>query len=128
MADVRPFRGIRYNPDRFAQLSPLMSPPYDVIDRALQEKLYGQSPYGIVRIDFGKDEPGDDEKSNRYTRAASLFEAWRKEGVLVREDAPALYCVEEDYTGEFGRPCTRRGFLASVRVEDAESGVYRPHE
>ena len=128
MADVRPFRGIRYNPEKFNDYKSLITPPYDVIDGKYQEELYERSPHNIVRIDFGKVQPGDDDNNNRYTRAAKTFNAWLGEDVFVRDSEATLYYVEEDYKGEFDKPCTRRGFLAAVRVEDADSGVYRPHE
>lgn len=126
--DVRAFRGIRYDAAKAGDVSLLVSPPYDVIDAKLQRELYERSPYGIVRIDFGIEEPGDDAQKNKYTRAAAAFEAWKKDGVLRADAEPCLYYVEEDYKGEFGASMTRSGFLGSVRVETAESGVYRPHE
>lgn len=128
MADVRPFKGIRYNSEKFKDISSLMSPPYDVIDEAFQRRLYDRSPFGIVRIDFGIVNPCDSETDNRYTRAGKIFAEWQAEKVLLADRNPSLYYVEEDYEGEFGKRCTRKGFLAAVRVEDAESGVYRPHE
>jgi len=128
MADVKPFRGIRYNPEKFSDYKSLITPPYDVIDSNYQDELYSREPHNIVRIDYGKTLPEDNDTSNRYTRAAKTFSTWLEDGVLVRDAEPALYYVEEDYKGEFDKPCTRRGFMAAVRVEDADSGVYRPHE
>ncbi|TAL17144.1 DUF1015 domain-containing protein [bacterium] len=128
MADVRPFRALRYNPGKIGNLSLVTSPPYDVIDEEFQQRLYARSPYGIVRIDYGAVFPCDTEKENRYTRSKKIFSQWLDEKILVRDTEPSLYYVEEDYAGEFGKPCTRKGFLAAVKVEDAESGVYRPHE
>ena len=37
MADVRPFHGIRYNPERTSDLSLVICPPYDVISPSDQE-------------------------------------------------------------------------------------------
>ena len=128
MAEVREFRGIRYNEEKTGDLSLVVAPPYDVIDEELQELLYNQSRYGIVRIDYGKVEYGDDEDENRYTRASYLFREWRREGIFKQDREPSLYYVEEDYKGESGVLTTRCGFLGAVRVKDAESGVYRPHE
>jgi uncharacterized protein (DUF1015 family) len=48
--------------------------------------------------------------------------------VLVRDEAPALWALEQDYTGPDGRRRTRRGFFARVRVEDYGPGRIRPHE
>ena len=50
MALVKPFRAIRYNPDRIPDLRAVVSQPYDRISDDLQERYYQLSPYNIVRI------------------------------------------------------------------------------
>ena len=40
MALVKPFRAIRYNPDRIPDLRAVVSQPYDRIDDDLQERYY----------------------------------------------------------------------------------------
>ena len=40
MPSVAPFRGLRYDPKHVGNLSQVIAPPYDVIDAALQTKLY----------------------------------------------------------------------------------------
>src|SRR4051794_8015453 len=49
MPDVRPFRGVRYDMTRVGAMSDVVAPPYDVIDPALQERLYQASPYNVIR-------------------------------------------------------------------------------
>ena len=49
MADIRAFRGLRYDLGRAGPLSDLVAPPYDVIDAALQEALYDRSAYNEPR-------------------------------------------------------------------------------
>ena len=46
----------------------------------------------------------------------------------MTDDAPALWPIEQDYTGPDGAARTRRGFLARVRVEPYGAGRIRPHE
>lgn len=128
MADVRPFSGIHYDISKIGDLSSVVSPPYDVIDPQYQDKLYEASPYGIVRIDYGKSFEGDDENVNKYARSKETYEKWIEDGIFVRDPSPTIYYVEEDYEGEFGGVATRSGFMAAVRLEDADSGVYMPHE
>ena len=48
--------------------------------------------------------------------------------MLVRDQTPALWTIEQDYTGPDGRARTRTGFFARVRVEDYGPGRIRPHE
>ena len=42
--------------------------------------------------------------------------------------SPALWALEQDYTGPDGRRRTRHGFFARVAVEDYGPGRIRPHE
>ncbi len=122
MAEVRPLNALHYDPARTGGLQLVVAPPYDVIDTAQREELQARSPYNIVRIDL----PHAD--GDPYAAAAQLLAAWRAEGVVVRDDQPALWALEQDYTGPDGRARTRRGFLARVRVEEYGAGRIRPHE
>ena len=45
---------------------------------------------------------------------------------LVRDREPALWALEQDYTGPDGRRRTRHGFFARVRVEDYGAGPDPP--
>ena len=84
MPEIQAFRGIRYNLGRVGSLSDVVTPPYDVIGPELQDHFYKLHPNSFIRIDLNKIEPGDDdEKNNRYTRAAKFYKQWRDEGVLV---------------------------------------------
>src|SRR5262245_50416896 len=114
MADIRAFRAFRYNLGRVGSLSDLVAPPYDVIDAGLQQALYDRSPYNVVRLILNKEEPGDNDRVNRYTRAARYLRDWQIEDVLNQDSAPALYVYHQDFEIE-GRRFTRRGFLARVR-------------
>ncbi|MGZ4104212.1 MAG: DUF1015 family protein, partial [Actinomycetota bacterium] len=77
MAEIFPFRGIRYDPSAVGDLARVVAPPYDVISDADRDELEAASPYNVVRLILGRDEPGDDERSNKYTRARGLLETWQ---------------------------------------------------
>jgi len=121
MAEILPLRAVHYNPDRVGDIGTVVAPPYDVIDAAQREALLAGSPHNVVAIDLPQ---GDDP----YEQAARTFAAWQDDGVLVRDEQPALWAVAQDYTGPDGRPYTRQGFFARVRVEDYGPGRVRPHE
>jgi uncharacterized protein (DUF1015 family) len=123
MADVRPFRGFRYDLGRVGSLSAVVAPPYDVIDAALQKKLYDASPFNAVRVELTADAPGDD----RYTTAARTLSGWLEDGVLRQDTARSLYVYEQEFTAE-GSTYTRRGFLGRVRLEPFGTGRVFPHE
>ncbi len=127
MADVRPFRAFRYELGRVGALSDVVAPPYDVIDAPMQEALYRQSPYNVIRLILNKEEPSDSETENRYTRAARFLREWQADDVLVQDSARALYVYHQEFEVE-GRRYTRKGFLARVRLEPFGSGRIYPHE
>jgi uncharacterized protein (DUF1015 family) len=127
MADLRAFRGFRYDLGRAGALSELVAPPYDVIDAPLQQKLYDQSPYNSIRLELTKDEPGDTATSNRYTRAAQALNGWINDNVVRQDTLRNLYVVEQEFTVE-GRSYKRRGFIARVRLELFGTGRIFPHE
>jgi uncharacterized protein (DUF1015 family) len=126
MAEMRPFRGIRYDLAQVGALSDVVAPPYDVIGPELQDRLYDASPYNVIRLELNREEPGDDPAS-RYTRAAAFLKDWRKKGVLREDDQPALYVYHQNYEVE-GRSYNRRGFFARVRLEPFGEGRIYPHE
>jgi uncharacterized protein (DUF1015 family) len=127
MPEVRPFRGVRYDVAQVGALSNVVAPPYDVIDPALQERLYQDSPHNIIRLELNRAEPGDSETENRYTRAAGYLHKWLREGVLRADEHPAFYLYEQTYEVE-GQIHTRKGFFARVRLEPFGAGKIFPHE
>jgi uncharacterized protein (DUF1015 family) len=127
MADIRAFRGFRYDLGRAGPLSDLVAPPYDVIGPDLQQILYDRSPYNAIRLELTKDEPGDTPTRNRYTRAAQALSGWQNENVLRQDTLRNLYVVEQEFTVE-GRTFRRRGFMARVRLEPFGTGRIYPHE
>ncbi|MBE0466388.1 MAG: DUF1015 domain-containing protein [Candidatus Desulforudis sp.] len=127
MAHIIPIRGLRYNPAIVKDLSLVVTPPYDVIDTEAQTRYYERHPYNIIRLEYNRIYPGDDEHDNRYVRAAATFREWRARGVFVREEKPALYLYEQQV--EFGgRTYTRHGFFGAIRLEPYSTGMVLPHE
>jgi len=124
VADVQPLTALRYEPDRTGGLQPVLAPPYDVIGPELRAALARRSPYNAVHVDL----PEDPDGGNPYELAAATLRRWRDEGAVRRDDTPALWVLEQDYTGPDGRAARRRGFLARVRVEPYGAGRVRPHE
>jgi uncharacterized protein (DUF1015 family) len=121
MAEVRPFRALHYDLDRVDSLQSVVAPPYDVIDAAQRAELLARSPHNVVEIDLP-------QGSDPYAHAADIFGEWQRDGVLVRDDEPALWALEQEYTGPDGKRRTRHGFFARVKVVDYGPGRIRPHE
>jgi uncharacterized protein (DUF1015 family) len=127
MADIQPVWGIRYAPDLRSHLASLLTPPYDVISPEAQAAYYERHPYNIIRLELGRDEPGDDALNNRYTRAAAALADWRRQGIMYQEAQSALYLYRQRFrigSADYWRT----SLLARVRLEPWEAGVVLPHE
>jgi uncharacterized protein (DUF1015 family) len=125
MAEVTPFRGIRYHES--IALDNVVAPPYDVIPAARAAELRERDPPNVVHLDLPV-APGEAANEAAYAAAAAAFERWQTGGVLVREAAPSLYLVDQTYRGPDGRERVRRGFVARLRLANFAEGVVLPHE
>jgi len=128
MADIIAFKGIRYDKAVAGDISKLVAPPYDVISPEYREALYDRSHHNVVRLDFAKPFPNDDETDNRYTRAKRCLDQWLGEGVLKVEEKPSLYVYNIDYTTPSGEAKGMSGFVCMLKLEDWANGVVLPHE
>jgi uncharacterized protein (DUF1015 family) len=126
MAEIIPFKGIVYNPQK-VDASNVMAPPYDIVTPELKDELYARNPYNIVRIDFGKDHDGDNKKENRYTRALQSMNEWLQEGIFIKDREPSFYCYEATYRIH-NQEKSLRGFLTAVKIEELGTGHIHPHE
>lgn len=126
MADVRSFRGFRYNLERIGDLSSVICPPHDEISPEDQHRYYLKSPYNMVRLELGKESPNDSPHNNRYTRAADALQTWLREGILLPGERPAFYLIEHRFPHK-GAMKSLWGLIARVGLEDW-GGQIRPHE
>lgn len=121
MVVVKPFRGVRFNPEK-VDISKVVTPPYDVISEEEREHYYALHRYNIIRLDYNR---GEGEE--RYEEAARLYEEWKKAGVLLVDETPALYYCRQDYEVR-GKRKALRGVIALVRLSDYSAGEVLPHE
>ena len=114
MADVRPFRAVRYA----RPSAEVTAPPYDVIDAEQCDALRARDPHNIVHLTSETDERA----------AADRLRSWLADGTLVRDATPAVWFLEQDYVGLDGVERRREGIVASLRVEPYSSRSILPHE
>lgn len=127
MADVLPFKGLRYNTRTAGEPSQVICPPFDTISQEAQGSLYRRSPYNVVRLEAGERLSSDTERDNRYTRSAALLADWIDRRVLVREDGDAFYLVKHGFKVG-GQMRHRLELMSRVRLEEYERRVVLPHE
>ena len=122
MAEVLPFRGIRYDLSRAGSADSLIAPPYDVVSESDRAALEAKSPFNIVRVDLPKGDPG-----RKYKDAARELRRWMEEGILRRDEEPAFYRYHQVFSLG-GREHTRKGFICRVRLRRFDERVVLPHE
>src|SRR3989337_3032960 len=127
MADIIPFKGIRYNKEKIKDPKLVMTPPYDIISPAQQEMYYGRDKYNMIKLDLVKEFPTDTGQDNRYTRASNTFSERLSDRVVVGEERPSIYFYEVSYT-KYGPEKTMKGFIALCRLEEFGKGKVVPHE
>ena len=128
MVEIAPFRGLRYDPAR-VDPSAAIAPPYDVVGEDAVAALHARSPWNVAHVESPRDPEGGAGAGggDRYARAAALLREWEREGVLVRDEAPALYAYEQR-TAVGGERVVRRCCFARLRLSPYGAGEVRPHE
>ncbi|MGE0085561.1 MAG: DUF1015 domain-containing protein [Desulfococcaceae bacterium] len=127
MANIRPFRGIVYNPEKISDPADVTAPPYDVISPQEQEYFHKRHPQNIIRLVLGKKSGQDTAENSFFTRAADYWKQWRAEKILIQDKEPALYVTSIEFDVE-GCPITRFGLIATVGLEPFEKKIILPHE
>jgi uncharacterized protein (DUF1015 family) len=125
MTAIRPFRALRYDATR-VDLTRVLVPPYDVIAPDERESYYARDPHNAIRLELTRD--ASEEAGTDYADVAAALDAWRREGVLVRDGAPGLYGLRQRFRAPDGRELEREGFFAELRLEDYGRRIVRPHE
>jgi uncharacterized protein (DUF1015 family) len=121
MVRIAPFRGVFYNQKKFRDLSKVIAPPYDIISKDEQEKLYKKSPHNFVRLDLS-------QEPDSYNAVAQLLGEWRSQGILERDETPAIYFLSHRFKLKGGEQKLRHGFFALAQLQDLDGGDIRPHE
>lgn len=121
MIRIAPFRGILYSQSKVRDFARVIAPPYDVISPAEQERLYKKSPHNFVRLDLS-------QEAGSYQAVAQLFHDWMAQGILQRDEQPAIYFLSQRFRLASGEQKLRQGFITLLELQDLDSGAIRPHE
>jgi uncharacterized protein (DUF1015 family) len=119
MADIKPFKAIRYT-EKAGDLKNLITPPYDKIDSDQQKEYYAKSPYNYCRLILPMEK-------NKYETVQQRIQNWISEGILAKDDAPAVFVYRHEFKLS-GKTCTRTGLIAALRLYAYSENKVFPHE
>lgn len=115
---VKPFRALRFDTAVAGPLDALVAPPYDVISLDALRGLASRNPHNVIRL----------IRPRQPELAAERLREWTEQQVLVREERPAVWRLEEQFVGPDGVARVRSGLVARVRLDPYDAGVILPHE
>jgi uncharacterized protein (DUF1015 family) len=121
MVRIAPFRGVVYSQKKIRDLAKVIAPPYDVISKSEQERLYKKSPYNFVRLDLS-------QEADSYDAVAQTLNDWLAQGIFECDQQPAIYFLSQRFKLKGGEEKERLGFFALIELQDFTSGEIRPHE
>lgn len=120
MAEIRPFRALRFNTEKAGDISELVCPPYDIISEEQRLGYLEKNPNNIIRLELPK---GDDP----YNEAGKTLSQWLNEGILRQDEKEGIYIYEEEFTIN-GLHTKFKGCIVRVKIEEFSKGVVLPHE
>jgi uncharacterized protein (DUF1015 family) len=121
VADVKGFRGLRYNTGKAGDLNLLVCPPYDIITPEQREEYIRKSPFNAVRLELPSGGDG------RYREAGDLLKKWMDDGVLEQDAEEGIYICEMEFSADCERK-SLKGFVGLVKLSDYSEGIVFPHE
>jgi uncharacterized protein (DUF1015 family) len=125
MAEIRPFKAVRYNPS--LSLEHHVTQPYDKISPDMRRTYCERSPHSICTLILPDENRAARRDITKYQDAALLFRDWLKNGILQCDTTPGFYPYRQRYTFQ-GVSYARTGFIGLCRVEEYSRHIIFPHE
>lgn len=107
-----------FDPDK-VKYSDVIVPPYDVISAADRKSYQKRSPYNMIHIILSETNHND-----TYHKTSLTFNEFKKNRVIVQDETPQLYLVEQASSHEERR---RMMLIAEVDIRDYGKTIH-PHE
>lgn len=124
MAEIKPFKGLRYT-EKAGDIKALCCPPYDIIGGEQRAALIDKNEYNLIRLELPV--IGGSEDLTPYREAASTLRGWLKDEILKRDERDGLYIYEMEFSA-LGSSYKVKGFVSLVKLEPFSKGVILPHE
>jgi uncharacterized protein (DUF1015 family) len=123
MAIIRPFNALRPPAERAAQVAAV---PYDVVNTAEARDLASGNPWSFLHVSRPEIDLPDNTpiySDEVYAKAATNFEALKKECPLESEETPSLYV----YRLRMGEQ-EQTGIVACCSIDEYDQDIIRKHE
>ncbi|HEY8402085.1 MAG TPA: DUF1015 domain-containing protein [Cytophagaceae bacterium] len=116
MAEIKPFKGVRYT-EKAGNLQELISPLFDVVSNKEIEQLF-RLPYNSIHLSFPQ-----------TSGSENVVDTWIQNGILRVDTTPAIYVYAQTFTlPDTNETFTRTGFICNLRLYDWQQGVVLKHE
>ncbi len=120
MAEIKAFRGLRFDCEKAGDIDKLVCPPYDIISEEQRQAYLSENEHNIIRLELPK---GDDS----YRTAGQTLREWMLSGILKKEDKDSVYIYEEEFNLG-GTIRSFKGCIVRVKLEEFSKGIILPHE
>lgn len=120
MAEIKPFRALRFDTQAAGNIQELTCPPYDIISEEQRNQYLKTNEHNVIRLELPRGE-------NPYEEAGSLLRQWKQQGVLKQDEQEGLYIYEEEFQAH-GKTMRVKGIICRVKLEEFSKGVVLPHE
>jgi len=123
MAKLQPFRAWRPRPEVCAQVA---SPPYDVLSSAEAREMAGGNSLSflhVVKPEIDLEPTTDLYAPEVYATGAANLRRLIDDGVLIREEEPALYLYRQRMEDH-----VQTGVVAGASVDEYEADLIKKHE
>lgn len=120
MAEVKPFRALRFDIENAGKIDELVCPPYDIINEDQRKAYLNENEHNIIRLELPRGE-------KPYEDAKKTLEQWINDGTLKQDECESIYIYEEEFTA-YGVRNKFKGCITRVKLEEFSKGIVLPHE
>ena len=129
MPAVFPFCAVEYNQGA-GDVSGVIAPPYDVLDKSQKQALLDGDANNIVGIDLPHVPAKELGPKSAYEAAGDAYRGMLESGVLTKRETPAMFAYRQSFEFE-GKSYQRCGMAATVETVpfgEREGGGILAHE
>lgn len=120
MANIRPFKALRFNTEKAGDIKSLCCPPYDIVSEKEREELLLKNEYNIIRLELPVGE-------NRYEKTGKLLNEWIDKDILRKDTEEGYYVYREEFSVG-GKAYSFIGFMTELEAVPFSEGIVLPHE